>query len=240
MNMERRLNLIKSEAVLEQKRVLPRFPFCYLTFKSDQTSRVYEVRDISFTGMQLLKRDRTIDYHQDQPLRGVIHWLGEEMKVDAKVKWSTQSRLGVEFIKRVENAESIKRLLHIPTIAPKLKPIHSLKVGLDIPARLKYWLRADGPVDIYVWQHSDGEYAEFQVLLFDHFIEWKDGLGIKTGKLLSKRNIDTPLLTEDEWVFHFDTETNQDIIDRCENLIEAMNPELWSENCQRFILRQLK
>jgi hypothetical protein len=238
--MERRFNLIKSEALAEQKRVLPRFPFCYLTFKPDKSDRVYEVRDISFTGMQLLKRDPSVDYKDEQPIKGIIHWQGHEMKVDAKIKWTTKSRLGVEFIKRQENAESIKKFLTISEIVKKIKPVHQLKVGMDIPAKLKYWLRSDGPVDIYVWQHPDGEWSEFQILMFDTFIEWKDGIGIKTGKLMSKRNIDTPLLTEDEWVFHFDSELDDFKMTRGKQLIEALDLTLWNEGIQQFILRKLK
>ena len=74
--MERRFNLIKSDFEKHEKRVLPRFPFCYLTFKSDETSRVYEVKDISYTGMQLALKDDEHNFKEDSALKGHIHWLG--------------------------------------------------------------------------------------------------------------------------------------------------------------------
>jgi hypothetical protein len=238
--MERRFNLIKTEALSDQKRVLPRFPFCYLTFKPEHGDRVFEVRDISYTGMQLQRRDDSVEFTPDQPLRGTIHWQGSEMRVDARIKWLTQSRFGVEFIKRQETAESIKKFLDISVIAKKMKPVHHPKFGMELPAKLKYWLRSDGPVDIFVWQHSDGELSEFQMLIFDSFIEWKDGVGLKTGRLVSKRNVDTPLLAEDEWLFHMDESTDEEKVNRGVNLINALDQQLWTEGVGQFILRKLK
>ena len=50
------LNLVKDEAVLE-KRVFPLFPFSSLFFKVDKAGHIFEVKDISHTGMQIEIKD---------------------------------------------------------------------------------------------------------------------------------------------------------------------------------------
>ena len=110
--MERRLNLIKSDFEKHEKRVLPRFPFCYLTFKSDDTSRVYEVKDISHTGMQLSLKEDGHAFAADSVLKGSIHWLGKNLGIAGTVKWSTSHRLGVEFAKRREVTDKVQDFLN--------------------------------------------------------------------------------------------------------------------------------
>ena len=53
--MEPQLNLIKNVSAKIEKRVFPRFPFSYLTFKGAHCAegKVFEVVDISLTGMTM-------------------------------------------------------------------------------------------------------------------------------------------------------------------------------------------
>lgn len=237
--MERRFNLIKSDFEKHEKRVLPRFPFCYLTFKADETSRVYEVKDISHTGMQLSLIDDTDGFGPEATLKGSIHWLGKNLDIAGTVKWSTANRLGVEFAKRREVLEKVQNFLNIEDMVKRLKPLHKVEGGLEIPAKLKYWLRSDGPVEIFVWQHGDGEIAKCQALFLEAFVEWEDGLGLKTGRVLSKRNVDSPLLTEDEWVFKIDQNVDPEKLERVKNLIGLIGDELLPSEVRTFIARQL-
>lgn len=237
--MERRFNLIKSDFEKHEKRVLPRFPFCYLTFKSDDTSRVYEVKDISFSGMQLSLKDNQDAIPTDAPLRGTIHWLGKSLDIHGTVKWHTGSRLGVEFAKRVDVTDKVSNFLKIEELVKKLKPLHKVSDGLEIPSRLKYWLRSDGPVEIFIWQHSDGEIAKFQVLFMEVFVEWEDGLGLKTGRTLTKRNVDSPLITEDEWVFQIDLDAEESKLSRVKDLVSLLGEDLIPTEVKSFLLRQL-
>lgn len=237
--MERRFNLIKSDFEKHEKRVLPRFPFCYLTFKADETSRVYEVKDISHTGMQLSLKDNSAEFAQEASLKGSIHWLGKNLDIAGTVKWTTTNRLGVEFVKRREVLEKVQDFLDIKEIIKCLKPLHKVASGLEIPPRLKYWLRADGPVEFFIWQHGDGEIAKFQALFLEVFIEWEDGGAIKTGRILSKRNVDSPLLTEDEWVFKMDPDADGDKLDRVKELTGMIPSDLLPSEAKTFLLRQL-
>lgn len=237
--MERRFNLIKSDFEKHEKRVLPRFPFCYLTFKSDETSRVYEVKDISHTGMQISLKDESHDFASDAVLKGSIHWLGKNLDVTGTVKWSTNNRLGVEFAKRKEVLDRVHEFLNLKDMVTRLKPLHKVDGGLEIPPRLKYWLRSDGPVEVFIWQHNDGEIAKAQILFLETFVEWEDGQKLKTGRILSKRNVDSPLLTEDEWVFKMDPDADGDKLEKVKELIKLISPELLPSEANSFLVRQL-
>lgn len=237
--MERRFNLIKSDFEKHEKRILPRFPFTYLTFKSESNSRVYEIKDISHTGMQLSLKDESSRFEADSLLKGHIHWHGKNLDIVGTVRWLTSNRLGVEFIKKREVLEKVQHFLSIEEMVKRLKPIHKVEGGLEIPARLKYWLCSDGPVEVFVWQHGDGEMAKCQILFMETFVEWEDGAGVKTGRILSKRNVDSPLLTEDEWVFQIDPDIDLKKLDRVKDLIGHISEELFPSEARTFILRQL-
>lgn len=237
--MERRFNLIKSDFEKHEKRVLPRFPFCYLTFKTDHNSRVFEVKDISHTGMQLSLKDHSHDFIEESPIKGSIHWLGKNLDIVGTVKWKTQGRLGVEFMKKREVLDKIQSFLDIDEIIKRLKPLHKVDEGLELPAKLKYWLRSDGPVEVFIWQHGDGEIAKCQILFLEVFVEWEDGVGLKTGRILSKRNVDSPLITEDEWVFHMDMDLDPLKLKRAKELTDRIPSSLLPSDVKTFIARQI-
>ncbi len=237
--MERRFNLIKSDFEKHEKRILPRFPFCYLTFKPDENARVYEVKDISHTGMQLSLKEDGHGFQEENVLKGHIHWLGKNLDVVGTVKWHTPNRIGIEFAKKREILDKVRNFLSLEELVKRLKPLHKLDDGLEIPARLKYWLRSDGPVEIFIWQHGDSEIAKCQVLFLESFLEWEDGHGIKTGRILSKRNVDSPLLTEDEWVFQIDADADGERIIRVKDLISHLPEELLPSEVSTFLVRQM-
>lgn len=236
--MERRFSLIKSDFEKHEKRILPRFPFCYLTFKSEQSARILEVKDISFTGMQIrLKED--LNWAIDEGISGTIHWLGRALPVQGNVKWVTNNRLGIEFVKKRDQLDKIQHFLSVNELVKNLKPLHKVESGLELPARLKYWLRSDGPVELFVWQHADGELSKFQILLMENFVEWEDGSGLKTGRILSKRNIDSPLINEEELVFKMDPGADLEKIGTVKELVEQLPGTLLSGEVQHFLMRQL-
>lgn len=239
MNMDRRFNLIKSDFEKHEKRVLPRFPFCYLTFKADDTARVYEIKDISLTGMQLALKDGNHEFSEDVPLKGHIHWLGQHLDIAGTVKWVTGTRMGVEFHKKRDILDRVKTFLDLSEIAKRLKPLHRVDEGLEIPARLKYWVRCDGPVELFVWQHNDGEIAKFQALYLDDFVEWEDGQGVKSGKIVSKRNVDSPLINEDEWLFKLDLSLDERRLSTIKDFIHHIPANMLPDECRSFLSRQL-
>jgi hypothetical protein len=237
--MERRFNLIKSDFEKHEKRVLPRFPFCYLTFKPNNSNKVFEIKDISHSGMQLSFKDDEHEFTQDSHIKGNIHWLGQHMEIKGEVKWLTAHRMGIEFAKNKDVTDRIKAFLDLSEIVKKLKPLHKVEGGLEIPARLKYWLRSDGPVELFVWQHGDGEISKFQALYLETFIEWEDGNGIKSGRIISKRNVDSPLINEDEWLFKIDADLDGEKMEKVKELVSYVPQELMPDDCKKFLVRQL-
>jgi hypothetical protein len=70
-------------------------------------------------------------------------------------------------------------------------------------------------------------------------VEWRDGVGLKTGRVMSKRNVDTPLLEEDEVVFRMDEGIDDNKLQRARELVEKLTEELLSPYAQEFLLMKL-
>lgn len=235
------LNLVESDFEKLEKRILPRFPFCYMTFKSsEQGSRVFEVKDISYSGMQLGLKDGSHGVEKDQNIHGNIHWGPREIEVTGNVKWSTDMRLGIEFSTAASFRESMDDFLHVTQLSKHLKPVHKFDHGVYLPVKLKYWLRADGPVEIFVWQHNDSELSKIQVLIMENFVEWEDGKGLKTARILSKRDIDSPLISEDEIVFKIDESIDELKASRAYKLVSGLNEDQIPESVLQFLQLKLR
>jgi len=238
--MSRHLNLVKSDLEQLEKKVFPRFPFCYLTFKSSQyDTHVFEVKDISQTGMQLSLKNGEHPLKESEQIHGVLHWGKNKLEISGDVKWTTDKRLGVEFSNKPSLRTNVTDFLSVENFASSLKPIHKMDYGVELPARLKFWLRSDGPVELFVWKHNDGELSRFELLIMENYIEWADGQGLKTGRILSKRDIDTPLINEDEFVFKIDEVIDDEKIELCQTLIKEFDPELITSDTLDFIKLKL-
>lgn len=239
--MAKHLNLVESDFEQLEKRVLPRFPFCYLTFKcAKQLKKTFEVKDISYSGMQLSLKDGEHDLLEDEVISGMLHWAGRELEISGNVVWKTSMRAGIEFSNALSSRNSIDDFLKLEFIAEHLKPVHLVNYGVDLPAKLKYWLRADGPVELFVWQHADGEFAKFQVLIMENFVEWEDGKGLKTSRVISKRDIETPLINEDEFVFKIDESIDESKVTRAAKLISGINESNLAKEVKDFVQLKLR
>jgi len=206
---KRNFSLIKNEEAELEKRILPRFPFSFLGFKDLHAgdSRMYQVLDISYQGMQISLRDGGHPYHEGDEICGELIWRGKRTKIKGIVRWARGGNLGMVFEQNGNFDKSIKDLLCIDNFVARLRPLH-LEVSGDsdfsLPANLKYWLKSDGPVELFVWQHSDGELAKFQMIYLDQFVEWEDGRGVKTGTMVQHKDHETPLSFEDEFTIEID------------------------------------
>src|SRR5690606_15700104 len=120
-----------------------------------------------------------------------------------------------------------------------LRPVHALNHGPELPTGLKYWLQADGPVEIFVWRYNDGEISRFQFILLDAFVEWEDGKGIKTGKVLTKRDLDTPLICEDEFLVQMDPGVSSTHLDFARRIVAPISQELLPNDAREFLLLKL-
>ncbi|GAB4015362.1 MAG: hypothetical protein Fur0010_14320 [Bdellovibrio sp.] len=232
------LNLIKTGVQDVEKRVFPRFPFSSLIFRIEG-GRSFEVIDISHSGMQLALRDGGHEFKGDEKIEGSIHWRSSVLDLNAVVKWTKGTRLGVEFVQDKKFQSKLQDFLSVENMAKHLRPVHEANLDLELPAQLKYWLQADGPVEVFVWRHNDGEISRFQILLLQSFVEWEDGKGVRSGKILTKRNLETPLFSEDEFMFQIDEGLDEQKVLMARHLVESMSDELLPAEALQFVHRKL-
>lgn len=238
--MDRHLNLIKTDFEQTEKRIFPRFPFNYLTFKSSGSdSLVFEIKDISFTGMQLCLKDGGHSFTAGSDISGTLHWQKASLDAVGKVKWVSGKRVGVEFKVDDTFEKNVQNFLSVENMVDSLRPIHEFSAGVEVPANLKYWLRADGPFEVFVWRHNDGELSRFQFLMMERFVEWEDGVGIRTGRIISKRDLDTPLITEDELVFSLDESVNTAAVEFAQDILSNIGPEFIPQEANDFLKLKL-
>lgn len=213
--MQREFSLIKTNSPQIEKRTFPRFPFSYLTFKNTESteklSKTFEVSNISKAGMQLCLKNGGHHYSRGQTIKGTVQWRRDSVCIEGEVKWVEADRLGVVFSKdNTQLVSHIERFLSIENIISGMRALHQSDLAIQIPTNLKCWLKSDGPVEIFIWGHNDGELSRCQMILLDCFIEWEDGKGLKTGQVISCKDKDTPLNPEDEFSFQIDTEVDRD------------------------------
>ncbi|MBT7609007.1 MAG: hypothetical protein HN576_04585 [Bacteriovoracaceae bacterium] len=235
--MDRHLNLIKTDYKDIEKRIFPRFPFSYLTFKGNEKSeaQVFEVKDISFLGMQLNLKNGGHSYITGHEIEGTVHWKGAVLKTIGVVKWVRGTRIGVSFNETIDFEDKVKKFLSVKNIIAGMRPVHSSGLDLEMPANLKYWLRADGPVELFIWQHADCELSKFQFILLDHFLEWEDGKGLRSGHIVSKEDNDTPLTFEDELMFQFDEMLNLNIVEMAQGVVREIPIDFLNQEVSDFL-----
>lgn len=238
--MEGQLNLIKTGYQDIEKRIFPRFPFCFLTFKGDSgKGQAFEVVDISFTGMQLGLKDGGHSYTEGQALKGAVHWKGKSLDISGKVKWVSGQRLGVKFAQDQKLEDNVKSFLSIDNIVRSMRPVYGNDIDMDVPSNLKFWVRADGPFEIFVWRHNDGEVSRFQIIMMENYVEWLDGKGLKTGRVISKRDMDTPLICEDEVMFQVDEGVDQAKLSMATEMVQALGEGHLPEGARSFLTLKL-
>lgn len=236
--MSRTINLIANNEQTELKRVLPRYPMTYLTFKDASFDQALEVVDISAKGMQLHIKYGEIPFKKSQGISGELHWHGRSLKLKASVVWTTKSRVGVEFTMN-DGDQSVIEFFAWSKVKEYLKPIHNMDYPYDLPAKLKYWLRADGPHEIFVWQFGSGELESFSIIIRESIISWDQNQGVKTGRVISKRGVDLPLSTEDEFIFLMDSLCNESLVREAHAFTQVLDEVHLPEMMRDFLKRKL-
>ncbi|MBI2520152.1 MAG: PilZ domain-containing protein [Bdellovibrio sp.] len=236
-----KFNLIKNQEQVFEKRVLPRFPFTFMAFRLRQVSccKIFEVRDLSLRGAHIALKDGAVAVVNGEQLDGEIVWKGKKVPVSGKVIWVKGQSLGLEFCSTSTLENDLMELLSLENVAADFRPLHENPLQTDLPSNLKYWLKADGPAEVFVWQHNDGELARFQFLFLDHFVEWEDGRGIKTGRMVNVRDIETPLAPEDEFMFEMDGQVDHHKIGIACKMMDRIPNNYIPENTTQFLRMKL-
>ncbi len=237
------LNLITNEEGKIEKRVLPRFPLNYLTFKlSDDASKglnTFSVVDISETGAQLERKLGTIENKVGDKIQGNFRWHGHECNIAAEVMWVQDSRLGIRFDQSKESEAKIQNFLNISNFIANLRPLHSDKYNIKTPVGLKYWLQAEGPVEVFVWTDQSDAMTKFQIVLFKNVIEWTEKQ-VRSGEVISKRNVESPLFDNEEIAFRFDNDLNDIQLQKARNFLDKLNNQLIDSEFLDLMKRSLR
>jgi hypothetical protein len=243
--MERHLSLIKTDYQELEKRVFPRFPFGFMVFKEEskgetnEHKKVFEVKDISLSGMQLASKDGTHNYTQGTVIAGNLQWRGSTVAVKGKVQWVREACIGLSFDSSISFEEKMRSFLSYDNIVSHIKPIHKNEITQDLPNNLKYWLKADGVLEIFVWEHPSSGISRFQVLLMEHFIEWEEGIGLRTGRIMTQRDLDTPLSLEDEFVFQIDDGAEASKIEMALGVVRKISTDNLPLEARDFLVYKL-
>ena len=236
--MDRQLNLVNTSYQEVEKRVFPRFPLTVLLFKSASNEKqVFEVLDISYTGMKISLKDGEHLYKNSDDIKGVLHWKSARLEIKGNVKWTKDKQVGVSFNLTKELSKEIKDFLSISNIIAGMRPIHH--TDFELPADLKYWLRSEGPVELFVWQHRGGNMSKFQLIMLDSFIEWEDGAGLRSGRVLTQRACDLPLSSEEEFMFEIDQGIDMEKIKFARDVSRSIPESFLPKEVCNFILLKL-
>ncbi len=242
--MERHLSLIKTDYQELEKRVFPRFPFGFMIFREENPTEatakmVFEVKDISLSGMQLSFKDGTHHYSQGTTIVGNLQWRGSTLQVKGKIQWVREASIGLSFDSSISFEEKMRSFLSYDNIVSHIKPLHKNELTLDLPNNLKYWLKADGVLEIFVWEHSSSGISRFQILIMEHFIEWEEGVGLRTGRIMTQRDLDTPLSLEDEFVFQIDENAVSQKIEMALGVVKKISTDHLPLEARDFLVYKL-
>ena len=216
------------------KRVFPRYPFSFLVFKA--SGMAFQIKDISFRGMQISLKDGEHDLSVGDVLKGELHWKGEVLEIHFRVKWVNKDSVGGGFERDGEFDEKIQSFFCAENIISGLRPLHLQKDGPDLPDNLKYWFKSDGSVEFFVWCRNGGEIYSFQGIVLDKFFEWEEGKGVWMGNILKYRDWETPLECKEEFFLEEDTGSDSFMVELFHKIFSQLPGDYLSEDDRKFLL----
>ena len=161
------------------------------------------------------------------------------MMIKAKIQWVREASLGISFDTSISFEEKMRSFLSFENVVAHIKPLHRSELAIELPNNLKYWLKADGVLDLFVWEHTTEGVSRFQILFMEQFIEWEEGLGIKTGKVMTQRDLETPLSLEDEFTFQIDNSVNTEKVEMALGVVRKISPDHLPLEAREFLVYKL-
>ena len=216
----------------EEKRTFPRFPLSSMTFRPHNLEVIFQVDNIFPSGMYIQLKDGSHGLRQGDAVHGPIHWQGDEVQVKAQVIWAKDNQVGLAF----DGSQKMDHFFSAKNIARGVKALHLPPFDEERPPHLKCWLKAASVLEVFVWSHGDGEYQKVQILFVDNFIEWQDGKGLQTGKLLGHRDRDTPLFDQEELTIRMDCPPDWDKISPICRILGELPEDKLQQSTKEFIL----
>ena len=226
--------LLKGEEKPFIKRIFPRYPFSFLVFKAKE--KAFQVKDISFHGMQISLKDGEHNLSVGDGLSGELHWKGEVLSVKFRVKWVNKNSVGGGFERNAKFDEAIQSFFCVENILAGLKPLHLQESVGDLPSNLKYWFKSDGTVEFFVWCRNGGEICSFQGIVLDKFFEWEETKGTWTGRILKHRDRETPLDYQEEFFLEEDSSANPSVGKLIHKIFSRLPDSYLSQDDRKFLL----
>jgi hypothetical protein len=232
-----KFQLIVSTGPEYDKRSLPRLPLKLVTFRPDGR-RAMAVNNISHKGMQLAVLGESL-LKIGQKISGELHWRHKRLRLTALVRWERESALGLEFILDSSSKLQLDHILGPSFMVQGLRHIHSdahqdWNVG-QWPQGLDIWLKGDGPVQLLVWRSSD-MITRFQCLILDHFIEWNEGEGLRTGTILWQEGLSVGMNEHEDIHFKLHAQgVDQEALSVARQMLEMIRPELLNDEMRSFL-----
>lgn len=222
----------------KEKRNIPRFPYRYLLFRFDTGDKSsFQIKDLSVGGMRIGLKEGVHNCLPEQQVQGKICWQKKEVEIKGIIRWATATDMGLEFT--ADTQKAVTEFFSLEHMAKDLRPLHKFE-DLEIPPKLKCWLSGNCPVDFFLWSHSDGAVASFQVVIFDHVVEWSDGQGLRTGNIADRQDMETPLSIEDILFLEFDKNVEENKLKQALTLINSLESTLLEEEIKQFIELKLR
>ena len=232
--MDAKLSLVKEN---QEKRLFPRCSLPSLTFKVQEEEMVFQVANISSTGMRILVKIGSHSLSEGEKVTGFIRWRGQEIKVRARVAWTSPTEAGLSF----HTPQGIAPIFFSPqVIQGGLKALHLPPFAKEkTPPQLKCWLKSGSLFEFFLWTYQSGGYKKIQALFIGHFVEWRDGRGLKTGTLLTQEERDTPLMEQGELTIRLDKSVDHQKVLPVRRILEEVSEDKIQKSAKDFILIKL-
>jgi hypothetical protein len=81
------------------------------------SSKVFEVINISDTGMQLCLKSGGHNQTPGSTVQGALHWKNAELKTSAKIEWVKGSKMGLSFLGNKDFKEKVDHFLSLERVA---------------------------------------------------------------------------------------------------------------------------
>ncbi len=220
------------ERVRREKRILPRYPYNTMTFKlaGENISNAFEVLDISPIGMQIFDRSGASKISQNASVLGILSFKGERIRIEGKVRWAKEKKMGIIF--NESERDILSEFLSLKKVVRGFMELHKDREELEVRGLsplLKYWFKGEGPVELFLWSHPWGGIQKIQIVIFDTFIEWEDGKGLQTALARERKDFETPLIQTDEYLFEFDCIPDNDKLARGRELAKELSSAQMAE-----------
>lgn len=218
-----------------EKRFAPRFPLPQeeIRFHLSDHQRAFALRDLSLTGVAvgLLEHGEMLLFPEDSICLADLK-LGEmpPFTVELEVVRRNAYSVAFRFLNIDEKTlQQLKSFLDPLLYGKSLRPVDIALTPKALAEGITKWFHGKNSTDLYLWQDERGGATKILLCLGEHFLEWRDGEGVRTGGFERTE--------AEEAVFTYDREINNEVLQTARKVLE--NAEVLDYRLVEFIQREL-